>query len=118
MKTKKSKRIISLILALTMVFTFMAMSASAATTEVPEVQPRASYCPQCGGLGFQYWYTDFQPEKEYYKYDTCSRNGCTAGPSTHVHYVLPAYIYSKCATCGYYERFWGTDAFCPYRDSL
>ncbi len=115
MKIKKSKRIISLVLALTMMFTFMAMSASAATTEVPEVQPRASICPQCGGYGYQYWKTVYTNPIPYYRYPQISRGSCTAGPATHVHYDdLPATIYSRCATCGYISTYNTTKDYCAY----
>lgn len=110
MKAKKSKRIISLVLALTMIFTFMAMSASAATTEV---QPRASYCPQCGGLGFQHW-------KTYYHTEDCTENNvngyysCPSCPGSHAHFDVRAEIYSRCATCGYTEVFQTITSYCPY----
>ena len=58
----KTKRLVALVLALTMVFCFMAMSASAATTEI---QPRAT-CANCGG------------------WDTVTGSKCTAVESTFV----------------------------------
>ena len=109
---KKYRKLISLALALAMVFTFMAMSASAATTVV---QPRASTCPQCGGLGFQY-YTSRPYTVGYYNRTQTSRNGCTAGPSTHVHYIVPVEVVSRCSTCGYTETYVSssTTVYCPY----
>ncbi len=114
MKIKKSKRIISLVLALTMIFTFMAMSASAAATEVPEIQPRASICPKCGGYGYTYWYSYFYDTGNYTEYAITGRGGCIAGPATHVHYLLEADIYSRCATCHYSTYYHGKDDYCPY----
>ena len=109
---RKHRRVVSLLLAIVMMCTCLAMSASAATTEV---QPRASTCPQCGGAGFQY-YTSRPYTVGYYNRTQISRDGCTAGPSTHVHFIVPVEIVSRCSTCGYTETYVSssTTVYCPY----
>ena len=108
---RKSKRIIALVLALTMMFTFMAMSASAATTEI---QPRASICPQCGGYGFQHTRT-YWDTAHYYEYDIIDYYSSSAAPARHAHYNVPKIIESRCATCAYVEEYESEYApYCPY----
>ena len=108
---KKSKRLISLILAVVMVLSFMAMSASAATTEV---QPRAT-CPKCGGYGYAYWKTEYPTNLDLSLYQQISRGTCTAGPSTHVHYKsVPAKVYSRCSSCGLQKYIDTFRNYCPY----
>lgn len=89
MKTKKSKRIISLILALTMMFTFMAMSASAATTEI---QPRGA-CPLCGSA-------DTRSVTYLRSSETYSVSGCSKIATAHSHLVKRYEVVTTCIGCG------------------
>lgn len=114
-KLRKYRRVISLLMAIVMMCTFLAMSASAATIEIPTITPKASTCPQCGGYGFQYNRTVWDTAN-FHKYTQISRSGCTAGPSTHVHYQVAYLNISRCATCGYEESTTTTRTavYCPY----
>lgn len=98
---KKAKRIIALVLVMAFVVAFMAMSASAATTEI---QPRAT-CASCGG------------------WDTVTGSMCSAISRTFVsgcseypnlgHYHVRYYDrdFYQCRSCGYtyeYNKYYYT----------
>lgn len=109
---RKTRRIISLVLALVFMFCFMAMSASAATIEV---QPRGT-CPSCVN-GYVNTTTtivsrDSNPYDNAYFMTTCSYMG-----AQHAHYTdaIKYKTTATCANCGYVETtyYWGV--FCPYR---
>lgn len=108
---KKSKRMISLVLALIMVFCFMAVSASAATTEV---QPRGT-CPSCiyGYMETIYGsYTSSNP-------DGILHTGCGGTAVGHEHYIRTfPYAYTLCRNCGYTGDIPGTLTryYCPHTD--
>ena len=107
---RKTKRIVALVLALTMVFCFMAMSASAATTEV---QPRGT-CPQCIN---GYVTTTTKMEKYYTNYTSTEigYNECSYQTMPHVHYYVKYNVWVDCNNCSYngvsysYWRY-----FCPH----
>ncbi len=67
---RKAKRIVALVLALTMMFALMAMTASA-------VVPRAA-CPKCGSLETTYHTTLLQSYNQYV-------GGCSKITSSHTH---------------------------------
>ena len=104
---RKSKRIIALILALTMMFTFMAMSASAATIEIPTVQPRGT-CPQCIN---GYMEDDNVMEEYNYGYsDSCPNIG-----ARHMHYKHVFEYATLCRNCRYRNVYRVTSKiYCPY----
>lgn len=106
----KVKRILSLILAIVMVLSFMAMSASAATTEV---QPRAT-CPQCGGYGFVYYYSTVPNTTEYWNRPIEGYHNCKTCAASHAHYWVPAVVTHRCSTCGHKLTVNTTVEFCPY----
>ena len=90
---KKQRRIIAMILTLTLVIAFAAMNVSAAVIEVPLVQPRA-VCSRCGSSGLsttteeRYTLTNF--------HDSCSAVGFY-----HAHYTTYYTSTCTCRTCGY-----------------
>ena len=104
---KKHKKIISLLLALVMVCSFMAMSASAAMTEV---QPRGT-CPNCinGYMENTYKYKSLIKEK--YNWST----GCPNMGAGHWHAQHLCNVTTKCRNCGYSSPA-GTapKEYCPY----
>ena len=100
----KTKRLVALVLALTLVFCFMAMSVSAATTEI---QPRA-YCSRCGSHGLSTT-TETLYEKSLY------RDSCSAVGFGHYHPEKRLKIVCTCMTCGYVESTtYHTSTTCPY----
>ena len=109
---RKTKRIIALVLALTMVFCFMAMSASAATTEV---QPRAATCPQCGNPSYQSIQSGYDTA-HYLNYGhTEAIYKCKNMGAYHAHYYVPYINKTRCATCGYSKtEYPSTMLYCPY----
>ena len=112
MKTKKSKRIISLILALTMVFTFMAMSASAATTEI---QPRGT-CPQCIN-GYVTSTIEMVGKYTDYKRISVGYNQCSYMTMPHSHYNVKYEVRAICRNCSYNEVTYSyQQEFCPYSE--
>ena len=98
---KKTKRIIALVMALTLMFAFMAMSASAATTEV---QPRAT-CTKCGS-GDTFTGSKCTAIKRTFV------NGCSEYPSLgHYHVMYYDRDFYQCRSCGYiyeYNHFYYT----------
>lgn len=103
MSTKKTKRIISLILALTMVFTFMAMSASAANTEV---QPRGT-CPNCIN-GY------IESEVTYLYEVRVNVTQCPLSNIPHTHTKKYYEITARCRNCGYVEVSYPVTTVCPH----
>lgn len=103
----KTKRLIALVLALTLVFCFMAMSASAATTEV---QPRGT-CPSCIHGYMNTYYGIKSSEANGPWSERCPNMG--ARHQHKYHYFEDAY--TKCGMCGY-KLFVGTlrREYCPY----
>ena len=96
----KTKRLVALVLALTLVFCFMAMSASAATTEI---QPRGT-CPSCT-YGYvetktEVFEVDGNPYNNPQKTTTCTKMG-----ASHVHYQEVIYrITTTCRNYGYVDH--------------
>lgn len=106
MKIKKSRRIIALVLALTMIFTFMAMSASAATTEV---QPRGT-CPNCTN-----GYIVSETKGDVIDWDNPFYNhNCTNIGASHAHYYRHYTIKLSCRNCGYLTWTYPTVTYCPH----
>ena len=105
---KKSKRLISLILAVVMVLSFMAMSASAATTEV---QPRGT-CPQCINGYVETVYGAYNSSKPDGIYHSCPNIGVG-----HEHYIrhFPN-AKTVCRNCGFTYKFPNglNREYCPY----
>ena len=106
---KKHKKIISLLLALVMVCSFMAMSASAATTEV---QPRGT-CPNCINGYVRSTKKLAKGEDPYaHDYDLAT---CTKMSAPHAHYKNVSYtITAVCSNCGYKEITPYVGKWCPY----
>ena len=86
---KKTRKIIALVLALTFMFCFMAMSASAATTEI---QPRTS-CASCGSTNTV---TGSRSIKVYEQYV----GGCSNITAAHTHVIYRNEYFYNCASCG------------------
>ena len=112
-KLRKHRRVVSLLMAIVMVFAFMSMTASAATIEIPTITPKASTCPQCGGLGFTYVGTTVDTS-QYYNRDIEGYHTCASCAASHAHYWVPATVKSRCATCGYTETYTYYVEYCPY----
>ena len=103
---KKYRRLISLILAIAMVSTFMAMSASAAMTEV---QPRGT-CPSC-----TYGYVETVTLENDIDWDNPFYNhSCTNVGASHAHYYRYRTIKSTCRSCGYVEWYYPVTVYCPH----
>ena len=104
---KKHRKLISLILAIVMMSTLLAMSASAATTEV---QPRGT-CPSCtyGYLSTSVVNLDSDPYDNTYTLTTCSKMG-----AKHAHYDMPKKATVTCSNCSYYDTYTYTGKYCPY----
>ena len=103
----KTKRLVALVLALVMMFCFMAVSASAATTEV---QPRGN-CPGCT-IGYVY----IQEENlDSYMYDNSyDMVSCSKMSALHAHYHMPKRATVTCSNCGYRDQYTYTGRACPY----
>lgn len=93
---KKHKKIISLLLALVMVCSFMAMSASAATTEV---QPRGT-CPNCINGYVETTKNASSTAYGHYTIPSCSRMSVP-----HEHYKQRFTIVTTCRNCGYRDSY-------------
>ena len=107
---RKSKRIIALVLALTMMFTFMAMSASAATVELPIISPKAT-CGHCGSSSFRYSYSRTESLKYLWKEDAT----CNYMSAYHAHFKVPSVMYTYCRTCGHCVSTLNYEAiYCPH----
>lgn len=109
---KKTNRVVAFVLVLAFVFAFMAMSASAAITEV---QPRGT-CPQCingyvtSTVGMVGKYTD-------YRYTMVGYNECDHMTMSHAHYKVLYEVRAICNNCSFNEvtySYWDND-FCPYQ---
>ncbi len=88
----KVKRVIALVLALTMMFALVAMTASAAKVDTPTIIPKAT-CVRCGCSYFNNVFSmENPPDSEYYT--TCQYKGIT-----HVHQIGDVYLYTYCASC-------------------
>ena len=86
-------KLLSFVLVVAMVFTFMAMSVSAATTVI---QPRGT-CPQCVN---GYVSTTTKPSgSSYGDYQTT----CSNMSVLHRHYKQKYVITATCRNCGYIE---------------
>ena len=104
---KKAKRIIALILALALIFAFMAMSVSAATTEV---QPRGYTCDNCGGS------YNISGDKYYVSAGSVRADTCSYNSISHTHPLRKVYREILCATCGNVvgSTYITTQQQCPY----
>ena len=110
-RMKRMKTILALILVFAFVLSFMAMSASAATTVV---QPRAS-CSKCGGYAFRYE----RVRNEKGKYVWQENVTCSSASFPHAHYKVPTTQYTYCATCGNHIDTTNYGAtYCPYAGYL
>lgn len=110
---KRYRRLISLALAFVMVFSFVAMSASAATTEI---QPRASTCPQCGNLSYQSVWSGYDTAN-YWIYSSAGDKFQDSGMAAyHTHYKVRYISIIRCATCGCSETYKSSAyiVYCPY----
>ena len=106
----KKIKLLSFVLVVAMVFTFMAMSVSAATTVI---QPRGT-CPQCTNgyvsTSTEVFEIDGNPYNNQYKMTTCSKMG-----TSHAHYLNVRYrLTTTCRSCGYVEHTIYYSHFCPY----
>ena len=101
-------KLLSFVLVVAMVFTFMAMSVSAATTVI---QPRGT-CPQCtnGYVETTKKLTDPSPTKHDYELTTCSKMSVQ-----HAHYKNVKFlITASCRNCGYVDKTTYYGLYCPY----
>ena len=107
---KKTHRIIALVLALTFMFCFTAMSASAATTEI---QPRGT-CPNCINgyvTSSHYMVGDYKD----YRYTMVGYNECSHMTVSHAHYNVLYEVRADCGNCSYNEVTYSYyNYFCPY----
>ena len=102
----KNKRLISLVLAVVLVFAFMVMTASAATIEV---QPRGT-CPSC-----TYGYVETVTVENYIDWDHPFYNhNCTNVGSSHAHYNRYRTIKSTCRNCGNITWSYPVTVYCPH----
>ena len=92
----KTKRLVALVLALTMVFCFMAMSASAATTEI---QPRGT-CPQCIN-GYVTTTTKIVGSPEMSNPKEVGYGTCGNMTMPHIHYRAKYQVLVDCNNCSY-----------------
>ena len=96
---KKSKKLLTLVLALMLSLTTLVMSAAATeagkTSVDGEVIP--TICPRCG------WTAElvkYEPPTTYLEMKTCSRNS-----TEHLHAIERGYSLINCSICGYfYDR--------------
>lgn len=82
----KTKRIITLLLAVVMILTFMAINVSAAETR--------AYCSECGGNDAVTSYT--RETDRYNEYV----HGCSKLTSAHTHVHIEYTVYLVCRSCG------------------
>ena len=104
---RKNRRIIALAMVFVMMFAFMAMTASAATTEV---QPRGT-CPNCTHGYMEEGTIQYKDRVLGSWSDPCPNIGVS-----HQHY-LDRYFYTTiCRNCGYtsYYLLAYTREYCPY----
>ena len=94
---KKTKRVVAFVLVLAFVFAFMAMSASAAMTEV---QPRGT-CPQCIN-GYVTSTIQMKGTHNPNKYEEIGYGECSNMTMPHRHYEAKYDVWVDCNNCSYY----------------
>lgn len=105
-RMKRMKTILALILVFAFVLSFMAMSASAATTVV---QPRGT-CPSCKN-----GYISSRVTKDWIDYNNPKwKSNCSNIGVSHAHYNEYMTITATCANCGYVETSNVTRDYCPH----
>ena len=110
---RKHRRVVSLLLAIVMMCTFLAVSVSAATIEV---QPRASTCPQCGNPSYESYWSGYDTAN-YTKYTILGEKYQDSGMAAyHAHYKVYSISKIRCATCGHSEEYRSSAwiEYCPY----
>lgn len=105
-KIRKNRRIIALAMVFVMMFAFMAVTASAATTEV---QPRGT-CPNCTHGYMENDKDQRISHEEYYWSDSCPNIG-----ARHMHYRDTFEKATICRNCGFRNVLSTyTRIYCPY----
>ena len=110
-KLRKHRRVVSLLMAIVLVFAFMSMTASAAVIDDPVITPKGT-CPSC-----TYGYMELQYGSYTSSVSDGASHSCDNVGVGHVHYIRTfPYAYTLCRNCGYTADISGTltREYCPY----
>ena len=108
-KLRKHRRVVSLLMAIVMVFAFMSMTASAAVIDDPVITPKGT-CPSCTNGYMETVYGSVTRKADGPWSSSCQNIG--AGHQHYYHYFDEAY--TLCRNCGYINPVVLRRTYCPY----